>query len=510
MKKGMTLALAGLLLNGVAVIGLLSCEVAAASSSLIEIPVQGSPVVAIRVLVNAGSMDDPAGKEGLCRLSMEAAADGGTPALARSEVVDRFYPMDASIDLFVDRETTVFTGRVRREDLGEFFPIFWDRIAHPRFDEQDVERTRERTLSSLRNDLGGADDEDLGKEGLQALIFSGTPYGHPTLGTASGLQSIKAADVRRFHQEMLTRDRIQVGVAGGYDEAFGQTLRAAIDALPPGTGASGPAGSAGRPVITPPPVHGLEVLLIEKPARSTAISLGFPHNIKRGDPDYWPLYLALTALGEHRTFLGRLQREMRTARGLNYGDYAYLDHFEQDGRFRFARPNTWRSAPDLSIWLRPVQPANGLFALRMAAWELQRLIGQGLSQQEFETTREHIRNVSQLWSQTLVRRLGMAMDDAHFDDPDGLKSLRAALDAMTLEQVNSALARRLTGTNLKAVLVCDHADSLRSLLRSGAPTPIVYSGGDAPAAVKEVDAVIARLPLHVGEVRIVPATQMFR
>lgn len=516
---------------GLVIAGLLFCGVAAAQkpgrsqhpresvspgASLLEIPVQGSPVVAIRILVNAGSVDDPAGKEGLCRLAMEAAADGGTQTLSRSEVVDRFHPMDASIDLFVDRETSVFTGRVRREDLAEFFPIFWDRILHPRFADQDLERSRERSLSSLQNDLCGSDDESLGKEGLQALIFDGTAYGHPTLGTVSGLKSIQVADARDFHQRMMTRDRIQVGIAGGYDEAFAQRLRGVIDGLPPGTsspgsaGYAGSAGSAGRPAITPPPIHGLEVLLIEKPARSTAISLGFPHDIKRGDPDYWPLYVALTALGEHRTFLGRLQREMRTQRGLNYGDYAYLDHFEQDGRFRFARPNIWRSAPHLSIWLRPVQPANGLFSLRMAVWELRTLIEHGLTQSEFETTREHVRNVSQLWSQTLVRRLGLAMEDAHFGDPDGLQSLRRALDTMTLEQVNGALTRRLTGTDLKAVLVCDHADSLRGLLQSGAPTPIVYSGGDAPASVKEVDAVIERLPLDVGNIRVVPAKEMFR
>lgn len=70
--------------------------------------------------------------------------------------------------------------------------------------------------------------------------------------------------------------------------------------------------------------------------------------------------------------------------------------------------------------------------------------------------------------------------------------------------------RRLTGTDLKAVLVCDHADSLRGLLDTGAPTPIVYSGGDAPSSTKGLDAVIADLPLGVASVRVVPAKEMFR
>jgi zinc protease len=475
-----------------------------AQASLLEIPVPESPVVVVRILVNAGSLDDPAGKEGLCRLAMDVAADGGTPALTRSELADVFYPMDASVELFVDRETSVFTGRVRREDLAEFFPIFWDRVFHPRFADEDFARTKERALSSLRNDLCGADDESLGKEGLQALIFEGTAYAHPAIGTEAGLQSIGIADVRSFHQQVMTRGRVEVGIAGGYDQAFLEGLRRNIDSLPEG------AGSAARPAIVPPPIHGLDVLLVDKPARSTAISLGFPHQVTRNDPDYWPLYVALTALGEHRTFFGRLQREMRGERGLNYGDYAYLEHYEQDSRSRLARPTIWRSSPHLSIWIRPVQPANGLFALRMAVWELRTLIANGLSPSEFETTREHLRNLSQLWGQTLARRLGLAMDDAHFGDPDGLASFRRALDTMTVEQVNSALTRRLTGTDLKAVLVCDHADSLRRVLQAGTPTPIVYSGGDAPSAVKDVDAVIAALPLGLDSVRVVPAKEMFR
>ena len=512
MRQILGLVLAGMLFGGTATAqgpgareGTRSIDGSgSAKASLLEIPVPESPVVVLRVLVNAGSMDDPAGKEGLCRLAMEAAADGGTQALTRAQLVDRFYPMDASVDFFVDRETSVFTGRVRREDLAEFFPLFWDRVFHPRFADEDFARSKERALSSLQNDLCGSDDERLGKEGLQAFIFEGTAYAHPPIGTAAGVKNIAVADVREFHQRVMTRERVQVGIAGGYDNAFAEHVRKEIDGLPRG------AGLDARPVITPPAIHGLEVLLIDKPARSTAISLGFPHDVRRGDPDYWALYLALTALGEHRTFLGRLQREMRSERGLNYGNYAYLDHFEQDNWSRLPRPTIWRSAPHLSIWIRPVQPKNGLFALRMAIWELRTLIAHGLTQAEFETTREHLRNVSQLSGQTLVRRLGLAQEDAHFHDPDGLASLRRALDTMTLEQVNSALTRRLTGTDLKAVLVCDHADSLRSVLATGATTPIVYSGGDAPSSVKELDAVIAGLPLGVGSARVVPAKEMFR
>ena len=203
-------------------------------------------------------------------------------------------------------------------------------------------------------------------------------------------------------------------------------------------------------------------------------------------------------------------QRFRGERGLNYGDYAYLEHFEQDGWSKALRPGLWRGSEYASIWIRPVQPANGVFALRMAVWELRRLIRDGLTPEEFETTREHLRNLSQIWRQTLTRRLGLAMDDRHFGEADGIESLGRVLDAMMVEQVNAALRRRLTGENLKAVLVCAQADSIRRLLQTRAPTPIVYSGGSAPESVREVDAQIAALPLGVKEVRIEQAREVFR
>lgn len=508
---------------------------ASEAGSLLELPVPESPVVVVRVLVQAGSIDDPQGKEGVCRLTMAAAAHGGTAEWTKTQVADHFYPMDAAIDLFVDRETAVFTGRVRREDLAEFIPIFLDLIFRPRFDPDDFRQARENALSALESDLLGGDDERLGKEGLQAILFEGTPCAHPTLGTEKGLEAITTADLRSFHAAAMTKDRVQVGIAGSYPPEIAKRIRSELSSLPDhgnawqarrsallqtlraGSGVPAPPqrGTAppGRPAddgVLSQPAVGLDILLVEKPAQATAISLGFVHEVRRGDPDYWPLYLALNAFGEHRTFQGRLMREMRSQRGLNYGDYAYLEHFEQDGWSRQVRPGMWRSVPYFSIWIRPVQPANGVFALRMAVWELRRLVDAGLSESEFETTREHLRNLSQLWRQTLVRRVGLAMDDAHFGEEDGIRSLEQALAGMTREQVNDALRRRLYGRDLHVAMVCADADSIRTLLTRGDPTPIVYSGGDAPEEIRAVDREIAALPLTVKAVRIEQATEIFR
>ena len=78
---------------------------------------------------------------------------------------------------------------------------------------------------------------------------------------------------------------------------------------------------------------------------------------------------------------------------------------------------------------------------------------------------------------------------------------------MTLEQVNAALKTRLDGRNLRAVLVCAHADSIRALLEAGDTTPIVYSGGSAPEDVRAKDAEIEKSTLGVRNVSVIPAAE---
>src|SRR5207253_5674734 len=118
-------------------------------------------------------------------------------------------------------------------------------------------------------------------------------------------------------------------------------------------------------------------LLVEKQADSTAISCGFPWALSHGDPDWPAMSVARSAFGEHRQFNGRLMQRLRELRGLNYGDYAYIEHFEQQGgNAATAQLGRARHQQDFTIWIRPVQNENRLFALRTALYELGRTLGE--------------------------------------------------------------------------------------------------------------------------------------
>jgi zinc protease len=136
---------------------------------------------------------------------------------------------------------------------------------------------------------------------------------------------------------------------------------------------------------TPKPasIEGRQVTIVEKNTRSVAYSFGFPIHVRRGHPDYPALLVAQSYFGQHRNSGGRLYQRMRQERGLNYGNYAYIEYFPQ-GMFRMEpAPNLGRSSQIFQVWIRPLEPPTAVFGLRLAMFELDNFIENGLSEEVF-------------------------------------------------------------------------------------------------------------------------------
>lgn len=358
-------------------------------------------------------------------------------------------------------------------------------------------------LAYLETDLRGNDDEELGKEALNASIFFGHPYGRPVAGTVQGLRAATVELARRHWTRQFQRGGFVIGLAGGYPEALKAAVQEDFAARPP----------APPPRVLPPPpgIRGLEVLLVEKPVPTAAISIGAPLKVTRADRDYYALMVANSYLGEHRTFNGRLMNVMRAARGLNYGDYSYIEWFIQDGGSTFPLANTPRRQQVFSIWLRPVARENTVFALRQALRELRRLVDSGMTRDELESTRRFLLNYSRLFTQSQSRRLGYLLDSRFYGMGPFVDRVQEELPALTVEQVNAAVRRHIDPDNLKVVIVAEGARGLVAELTSGAPSPIVYqTPTDDPALLAE-DREIERYPLAINAetLRIFPASTMF-
>ena len=471
----------------------------------VVLPSEGTPFVSFRLLFETGSVDDPPGREGLAALTGGLLAEGGTRTLTYEQLLEALYPMAAGIGVQVDREATVVYGTVHRDHLDRYYELLREVVLEPRLDEKDFLRIRDDQRNAIVAGLRAADDEGLAKEALGSMLFPGHAYGRPSEGTVRGIDAIAIDDAASFHRRRYTRDRLVVGLAGSIPDGFVPRLLDDLAALPangaprPGS----PAPAAGR---------GVEATIVAKPARACAISLGHSISVTRADDDFYPLFVANSYFGEHRTFNGVLMNKMRSDRGLNYGDYSYVESFVQDGSSTFPLPNVPRRRQAFSIWIRPVAPEHAHFAIRQALRETRRLVRDGLDAASFEETKAFLANYSRLWIQTPSRRLGYAMDGAFYGRHSLVDELAERLPGLTRGEVHSAIRRHLDPESLRIAIVADpeHAGSLAEALVGGAPSPIVYATETRPEVLEE-DREIAVEPVAIApsRCRIVSADAMF-
>jgi len=223
------------------------------------------------------------------------------------------------------------------------------------------------------------------------------------------------------------------------------------------------------------------------------------------------LWLARAALGEHRASNGRLFGRIRELRGMNYGDYAYIEAFPRGMYQFFPDPNLARRSQLFEIWLRPFVPEQAAFGLKAALFELRRLIEQGLTADEFERTREYLSKNVFVMTKTQDQQLGYALDSIWHGTAEFSSYVRNELRWMTVDDVNAAIRRHLNANNLFVACVTGDAEGLKAALLSETPATVTYDA-PKPEDVLAEDRAIGSYDLRLSpeRVRIADVDDVFR
>ena len=463
-----------------------------------------SPLVSFRILFMTGSAADPKGKEGLASLTAAMLAEGGSRTKTYSEITDAMYPMAASFSWQVDKEMTVFSGTTHVDNLNKYYSLVREMLLDPGFREDDFARLKEEAINYLKNSLRGGNDEELGKEVLYTMIYPGThPYGHQNIGAVGTLEKMTLKDVRDFYQANYSRANLVIGLAGGYPEIFPKVVQTDFERLPQGKPAT---AKIAAPAQTP----GTKIQIVQRETRSTGISLGFPINVTRADRDWPALAVVASYFGQHRSSNSYLYQRLREARGLNYGDYAYVEYFPR-GMFEFQPdPNLGRQKQIFQIWIRPVEPQNGHFVLRAALYEYDKLLREGMSKEAFESTREFLSKYVNVLTATQDAQLGYALDSRYYHIADLPGYMREQLAKLTLEDVNRAIQQYLKSDAMRIAIVTKDAAGLRDAILSNKPSPITYNA-PKPKEITDEDKTIEAYKIVVkpADVTIVPVDRVF-
>lgn len=463
-----------------------------------------SPLITFRIVFMTGAASDPAGKEGVAALTAAILAQGGTAKMSYEQIVEAMYPMATSINWQIDKEMTVFSGTTHTDNLDKYYALINQMLLDPGFRADDFTRLRTDLVNFLKVSLRETNDEELGKEYLYNIIYDGHAYEHQNAGTVSSLEKLTIDDVKAFYKANYTQANMVLGLAGGYPKDFAAKVEADFAKLP-----------AGQPnkakYETPKVASGMRIAIVKRETRATAVSLGFPINVTRADKDWPALAVVASYFGQHRSSNSYLYQKLREARGLNYGDYAYIEYFPR-GMFQFTPdPNLGRSTQIFQIWIRPVTPENGHFVLRAALYEYDKLVRDGMSKETFEATREFLIKYNNILTQTQDAQLGYALDSRYYNIPDYVTYMRDQLSKLTLEDVNNAIRKYLKSDSMRIVIITKDAEALRDAIVNNKPSPITYNS-PKPKEITDEDKVIESYKVNVKseDVVIVPVEKVFQ
>jgi len=475
-----------------------------ADIEMLEMPGK-SDLVDINLLFRAGTALDPEGKKGLAALTAAMVSMGGSKFHDINEINAALYPLAASFEPMFDKEMTSFRGTVHKDNLARYYDIVSEQLLNPGWRESDFQRVKTLLLNSIRTNLRSSNDEEFAKEALYERIYGPKhPYGTLNSGHIGDIESITLDDVKNFYARHYTPANLIVGIAGGYDKEFVRQLRADLAALPKG-------GKATVSLPQPPAIERNRALIITKETQPVAVSFGHAIDVRRGDPDWVALWLARSWLGEHRSSNSHLYKRIREARGMNYGDYAYIEYFPR-GMYQFhPDANLARRQQIFQVWLRPLRSNNDAhFATRVALYELNKLIEEGLTQEEFEATRSFLdKFVAQLVS-TQGRQLAYMLDSRFYGIGPFTDYVREGLDKLTVDDVNAAIRRHLRADKLQFVFITRDGEDLRNRLLNNTPSPMEYAT-EMPEDILIEDQAIQELPISFAPdaVEIVPAEEVF-
>ncbi len=471
----------------------------------IELQSTSSPLVDVSFIFNTGAAFDPPGKKGLAALTAAMVAEGGSEALSIQQIEKAMYPMAAGFGAQVDKEMTRLAGQVHKDNLDNWYQLVSGQLLTPGWRESDLTRLRTQLINAISTGLVGNNDEELGKELLYTRIYpQGHPYGSLNLGAIGDLESITLTDVEAFYREHYTVSNLRLALAGGYDDAFRDRVVGDLQALPVGE-----ANALQVPGVAVADAR--TALVIQKETPAVAVSFGMPIDVQRGDKDWVALWLVRSWLGEHRSSNSHLYKRIRETRGMNYGDYAYIEYFPR-GMFQFyPDANLGRQQQIFQVWIRPLRTNNdALFATRTALFELQNLIDNGISESDFESTRSYLSKFVAQLVKTQGRQLGYAVDADYYETSAFADYVRAGLAGLTLDDVNRVISENLSTDGLQFVFISSDADGLIEALASDTPSPITYNT-DKPQALLDEDARIAVVPfgLDSADIDKVDASELF-
>jgi predicted Zn-dependent peptidase len=330
--------------------------------------------LAIGCWVDTGSRDEVGPQAGASHFLEHLLFKGSQDWSARA-ISEAFDGIGAHHNAFTSKEYTCYWTRMRDEDCPLGLEILAEMIQRPAFRQEEIDSERNVVLEEIN--MNEDDPTDVAHEQFVEAMWSGHPLSPPILGTVDSITNMSRDTIESYWSSRYTPYSTVVSIAGNLPDdlieqvttRFGGWVGGEIDhAL------STPAVAAGVKVRT-------------KDTEQAHLVLGSA-SIARHDDRRYALMLADHVLGGGMS--SRLFHEIRETRGLAYAVHSFRMPFADAG------------ASAVYVGTTPSQTAEVLGIVRT---ELDRLLNDGLSNEELARAKGHIKGSLALGLENALSRM---------------------------------------------------------------------------------------------------------
>lgn len=387
------------------------------------------PIVDISVNFAAGSARDDKAKSGTSAITRHLMGLGAG-GMSDEEISRRMADVGAIIggELDADRASfklrTLSSTRERDQALEVFVRI----LQQPDFPQTVLEREKARIVAGLRE--AETQPESISSKAFMKALYGSHPYAMDDNGEPDTVAAITREDLQNFYRTYYSAKGAVIAMIGDMSrEQAAQTAERLANGLPKSEAAVPIPGVAY-------PSQAVEQR-IPHPANQSHILVGYP-GMKRGDPDYFPLYVGNYILGGGG-FVSRLTEEVREKRGLVYSIYSFFMPMSELGPFQVGLQTKREQADE---------------ALKLVHETLEKFIRNGVTEPELKAAKQNIVGGFPLRIDSNSKILDYLAVIGFYKLPlTYLDDFNRNISKVTAAQIKDAFSRRVNPDHMVTIIV---------------------------------------------------------